>query len=32
MLNYRAYPQDLFVGSDATKMELMSAMRVGRGQ
>ena len=26
MLNYRVYPEDLFVASDQTKVELMSAM------
>ena len=26
MLNYRTYPQDLFLASDQTKAELMSAM------
>jgi len=26
ILNYRVYPEDLFVASDQTKVELMSAM------
>jgi spermidine synthase len=32
MLSYRAYPQDLFVASDATKAGLMSAMQVDRAR
>jgi spermidine synthase len=32
MLNYRVYPQDLFLGSDQRKMELMSAMHSSPGR
>jgi spermidine synthase len=32
MLSYRAYPEDLFVASDATKAGLMSAMQVDRAR
>jgi spermidine synthase len=32
MLNYRAYPQDLFLAGDARKAALMSALQVYRGR
>jgi spermidine synthase len=32
MLNYRVYPQDLFIASEQRKAELMSAMQAYRGR